>query len=237
MKKEQLLKICKNRSISHNKKITKKELIELIKNTREILKNEYTQEQSIKSIIIQKYFRRYYIKLLKDCMTKEIVIELLNIYIDNQLFLSKINSKLSIKKCRMDNFPSHISENIVKFALFKKYNIMPNWDTKTGDLDLFNLKIEVKGFSSTGPSSFGPTEEWDILYFVDCTDFINKNFKVYEIRLSSKNNIWKNIKVSKNETIQDQSIQKRRPHIIFSSIKSQIFNYCNIIFDNNIINL
>jgi len=63
----------------------------------------------------------------------------------------------------MDNFPSHISENIVKFALFKKYNIMPNWDTKTGDLDLFNLKIEVKGFSSTGPSSFGPTEEWDIL--------------------------------------------------------------------------
>ena len=64
-------------------------------------------------------------------------------------------------------------------------------------------------------------------YFVDCTDFINKNFKVYEIRLSSKNNTWKNIKVSKNETIQDHSIQKRRPHIIFSSIKSQIFNYCN----------
>jgi hypothetical protein len=46
----------------------------------------YTQEQSIKSILIQKYFRRYYIKLLKDCMTKEIVIELLNRYIDNQLF-------------------------------------------------------------------------------------------------------------------------------------------------------
>lgn len=197
---------------------------------------EYTNVHILKSIIIQKYFRRHYITVLKDYMTKEMIVELLDKYIDNYRFLQQINRKLSIKKCRMDNFPSHISENIVKFAILKKYNVMPNWDTMSGDLQLFNMKIEVKGFSSNGPSSFGPTEEWDLLYFVDCTDFTNKNFKVYEIRLSNKSTSWKNIKVSKKETIHDQNIQKRRPHIQFSSIRSQI-DQCTIIFDNNINNL
>ena len=73
---------------------------------------------------------------------------------------------------------------------------MPNWDTKKGDLELLNKQIEVKGFMSFGPTSFGPTENWDWIYFVDATDFINKKFKVFEIKLSNKSNVWRNIILS-----------------------------------------
>ena len=37
----------------------------------------------------------------------------------------------------------HISHNIAKFAIFKKYNIMP--DGFKGDLVMLNKQIEVKG--------------------------------------------------------------------------------------------
>lgn len=78
---------------------------------------------------------------------------------------------------------------------------MPSWNTDKGDL-VINKKnipfyqIEVKGFMSDGPSSFGPTENWDCIYFVDCKDFVCKKFKVYEIRLSNKSEIWENIRIS-----------------------------------------
>ena len=49
---------------------------------------------------------------------------------------------------------------------------------------------------SDGPTSFGPSESWDYIYFVDCMDFENMNFKVYEIRLSNIHHTWKNIKIS-----------------------------------------
>ena len=49
---------------------------------------------------------------------------------------------------------------------------------------------------SDGPSSFGPTEAWDIIYFVNCKKFLDKKFKIYEIKLSNKSEIWRNIRIS-----------------------------------------
>ena len=129
-------------------------------------------------------------------MTYNILNELLDNYILGYNQLKLINKKLSKKKCRNENFPSHISENIVKFALYKKYGIMPNWDTKKGDLELLNKQLEIKGFMSDGPSSFGPNENWDWIYVVDGIDFINKRFKIYEIKLSNKDKQWINIVIS-----------------------------------------
>ena len=37
---------------------------------------------------------------------------------------------------------------------------------------------------------------WDILYFVDAKDTMNGNFKVYEIKLSNKNNVLFESKIS-----------------------------------------
>ena len=58
---------------------------------------------------------------------------------------------------------------------------MPCWDTKCGDLCFINKKLEVKGFTTNAPSSFGATESWNWIYFVDCKDTLNKHFKIYEI--------------------------------------------------------
>lgn len=197
--------------------------------------------------IIQKYYRKYYIKKyfskLEDNMTLDLLNKLITRYNDNLKFNIEINRKLSKKKIRHDNFPSHISENIVKFAIFKKYKIMPSWDTNKGDLIfnkkfIKNLQIEVKGFMSDGPSSFGPSENWDWLYFIDCKDSINFNFKIYEIKLSNKNNIFRSIKINKNESFGEIADKNQRGKLrgsFYSIFKKQLpSQYCNLIFDGNI---
>ena len=172
-------------------------------------------------------------------MKLDFVIELLKDYNARQKFYDNINKLISKKKIRNDNFPSHISENIAKFAIYKKYKIMPNWDTDSGDLEIdlinFTKKLEIKGFSSTGPTSFGPTEAWDIIYFVDARKSQKFLFKIYEIKLSNKSEIFQNIKVNKNETFKDQADKKRRPRISFDKIQEQMDNkYINLIFNGHI---
>ena len=189
-------------------------------------------------IICQKIIRGWLIrnrnKKQKDNMTIDIVQKILKNYNKNYKFNKKINKSLSKKKLRNNNFPSEISENLVKFAIFKKYKIFPTWDTKIGDLQLCNIKIEVKGFMSNGPSSFGPTEKWRILYFVDCKDHMKMSFKIYEIFLSNDSEIWKNIKINKTQTYECQCKEKRRPRICFKDIKTQIPSHCKLIFSGNI---
>ena len=196
-----------------------------------------------KSIIkIQKTYKGYITRKIlrekKDNMTIQIVEELLDKYIENLNFIEKINLKLSVKKCRNDNFPSHISENIVKFILFKKYNIMPCWDTSKGDLTLLDKQLEIKGFMSSGPSSFGPTESWDWIYFLDAIDCRNKNFKLYEIKLSNNNLIWKDIIMSKKAgNYGDIAKANKRGQLRASFhqiFKPQLKNNCKLIFNGNI---
>lgn len=176
---------------------------------------------------------------LDDNMRYSLLIKCLYHYNDNLNLTKELNKSLSKKKIRNENFPSHISENIVKFAIFKKYGIMPCWDTDKGDIVLNKMsiikQIEVKGFMSDGPSSFGPTEMWDMLYFVDAKDTMNCNFKVYEIKLSNKNNIFRNIKLSKKETYGEIADSKRRPRGCFETIfKPQLGEHCKLIFDGHI---
>lgn len=191
--------------------------------------------------IVKGFLCRKHLCKMKDNIDQGIIYKLLHQYIKNNLIKTDINKTLSSRKMRQDNFPSEISENIVKFAIFKKYKIMPTWDVKSGDLQIniqsFQIIIEVKGFSSTGPTSFGPKEKWDYIYFVDATDFKRSMFKVYEVKISNNNEIWRNIKVNKDETFKDQCKQKRRPRLCFNSIKSQLDKNCTLIFNGNIIQL
>jgi hypothetical protein len=179
---------------------------------------------------------------LNDGFTFDILNEHLDAYILYVMNIIKINNKCNInnKKIRAPNFPEAISENIVKFAYKLKYDICPNWCTSSGDLEIYdttnkhNIKIEVKGFSSNGPSSFGPTEQWNILYFIDCSNFINKKFKIYEINLSNTNPDFYNIKVNKNTTYKNHCDQGKRPRIIFKDLQKQLVDKCKIIFDGSL---
>ena len=142
-----------------------------------------------------------------DNFTIDILFQVLDNYNANLKFVTEINKSLNYnvkhKKIRRENFRTEISENIAKFVFYKKYNVLPNWNTKSGDLgvciDGEYLKLEIKGFMSDGPTTFGPTEEWDRLYFVDCRNTLEKNFIVYEMELSSKSDIWNDIKLTNSD--------------------------------------
>lgn len=189
------------------------------------------------AIKIQKSWRgfltRQNLLSLKDGMTLTKLDECINSYINTINFEQQLNKQLKNRKIRFSNFPSHISENIVKYVIAKKYKIMPNWDTENGDLIVNTLRIEVKSGLNfeNGPSSFGPAEYWDRIYFLDGKDIVLKKFKVYEIKLSNTSEKWKNIKVNKKETFYEQCLQKRRPRIKFKDIQNQLKNDCILIFD------
>jgi len=137
---------------------------------------------------------------------------LLDRYIEGINIFSRINERLvNNKKIRNENFPSHISENIVKIVLNKNYyqhsSKKVTWNTNVGDLEFNGLKYEVKAFMSHGPSSFGPTENWDKIFFLDGMKISEKQITIYEINLSSNDSMWEKIKVNSTETYKDQCVQ------------------------------
>ena len=102
---------------------------------------------------------------------------------------------LSTLSTRGINFPSEISENIVCY-------ICGYWLNKGSAGDAIdpngNRIIEIKGSSSTGPSSFSPSERFDELVFVK----LNKQNDTLLIYLTGINNIsLGNIYVNATETV------------------------------------
>jgi len=169
----------------------------------------------------------------KDSITVAILTALLENYNQNYVLYQKINNFLQYKRMRSDNFPSIISENIVKYVLNKRLKILANWDTsQSGDLTLKYKRLEIKSFISDAPSSFGPNEHWDWLLFVDAKRHLEQHFTVYLVKLSNTSLIWQNIKVNKVETFQQQADQKRRPRIAFQQLLHQIGDYCQVIFSD-----
>lgn len=210
----------------------------------------YDNSEEYYAIIIQKSIRGFLIRnklrRLRDGMNFNLLIQCIKNYNETLYFEENMNEKLKHKKIRKTNLPSHITENIVKFAFFKKYKVMPSWDTTVGDLEINNslskvMRLEVKGslcLENGGPSSFGPQEYWDRIYFVDGNQIKDLKFIVYEICLSSKDNDWINMKVSHTQTYKEQCNQKRRPRICFPHIISQIDrSKCSILFSGSIYDL
>lgn len=222
-------------------------------------KVELDEEKRVEYVIrIQTYFRMKRIQrklsCIKDGMSFVMVNQMLDAYINYSTALRGVNTILNgqninvlndggidgkKKKCRMPNFPSEISENIVKFALIKRYKIAPTWNTKSGDLCMnlltFLRRLEIKCFISNGPASFGPNEKWDYLYFVDACDFANKIFKIYEIRLANDSPTFQAIRINSNQTYGQQCLQKRRPRIKFSNLRTQLGEqHCRLIFEGHL---
>lgn len=165
---------------------------------------------------------------------------LLQGFIQMSKIIKKVNDEKSKKltNIRCQNFPSEISENLVRLILQNKYNTKCLWTKKSsGDLMMDSKRIEIKAFSTKNtPTSFGPMERWDILYFIDCTKYAKNKFKIYEITLSNTCNEWKNIVLNKNnETYYDHCKAKRRPRASFTNIRKQIGKRCVKIYDGPIL--
>lgn len=160
--------------------------------------------------------------------------ELLDIQIG---YVEKLLNFYKGKHCkyRLPNFPEDISENIAKHLIhFAEGKICRRLKTG-GDLtDEHENKIEVKCFTSTGPSSFGPKERWDVLYFLDGSDYINKNFKLYRVDCSNDCVTFQNLRVNKTTTFGTQCQQGRRPRICFQEVEKQLQDYITLVFEGNI---
>jgi len=152
-------------------------------------------------------------------------------YAVKQLFLEAIafKNKMSAKgiPIRLDNIPSDISENIVKFILFNKTADKSIVYCRSvglpGDLNsLCDGIIECKCFTSDGPSSFGPKKVFNVIYFLDMRMWLSDKFILWKVNLSDKSPEWKSIKMNSEQTNEEQCDQNRRPHISWENIKSQL---------------
>jgi hypothetical protein len=137
-----------------------------------------------------------------------------------------INKVVGKSVIRNENFPCELSENIVMWALneLKIYSEPVVWNKlhdKKGDLSSGNTMIEVKCVNN-GPTSYGPTEKWDEIYFLDTSDFMRDIYMLYRVKLSSESPEWRRLKMSKKETFHDQCTRKIRPRQYFMDTLEQI---------------
>jgi hypothetical protein len=217
--------ICKDRNI---KTISgKKTIINLIQK-KEIITN-LTINNNIKPKINA-------IPIIKVCTEDTYTEKLLKEqYILHKSYVLKrtVTTKKIGVTVRLPSIPEDISENIVKQIIRNKLNDKTSsWDCKKGDLHSQKEgKQECKCFTSNGPISFTPSSEWDIIYFLDARSWLNNKFILYRIPLKRTSIEWKNIKVNKTETFENQIKQARRPRITWISLYPQIKLYCNKIYE------
>ena len=89
----------------------------------------------------------------------------------------------------------------------------------------------MKAFTSDGPSSFGPDKKFGVIYFLDMRDWLNNMFILWKVNVTSDSPEWRNIKMNKKQTNEEQCKQKRRPHISWENIYSQIPDKCIKIYE------
>lgn len=143
---------------------------------------------------------------------------------------------------RHQNPPEDITENIAKFVIQNHDNdVSCKWAKSVGlNGDLCSSKYscefppEVKAFTSDGPSSFGPDKKFGAIYFVNMIDLIQKDrLIVWKANLTSESPEWKGVKMNKDQTFEDQTKDKRRPHISWALLYPQIKDNCIQIYDGS----
>ena len=173
------------------------------------------------------------VKIINDTYSEELLKE--QFLLHKSYVNGRINTTIKIGvKVRLPSIPEDISENIVKNIIHNKLNDKTSrWDCKKGDLESQKEgKQECKCFTSNGPLSFTPSSEWGVIYFLDARNWLkNDIFILYKISLKRTSTQWKNIKVSKTQTFEDQTKQGRRPRITWESLYPQIESYCSKVYE------
>ena len=125
-----------------------------------------------------------------------------------------------VNQIRNPNFPEHISETFCAYVL-KHIDGMDDISRECeGDLTSSRSPvIEVKTFSSDGPSSFGPDKRWNLIVFLDARN--PSNWKVWKSDRCNREQL-DTVRVNRNATFGDQARQGRRPRMTFDDIKNQL---------------
>lgn len=225
--RKELITMCREREIKGYTKKNKEELIEmLVKNDNGVQANVFIDKISVSTSNID-------VDITKDAYTEELLKEQYSMH--KSYVNGRINTTIKIGvKVRLPSIPEDISENIIKYIIRNKlHDTTTRWDCKNGDLQSQKEGTqECKCFTSDGPPSFTPSSDWDVIYFLDARKWLfNDKFILYRIPLKRTSTEWKNIKVNKNQTFEDQTKQGRRPRITWESLQSQIQTYCNKIYE------
>ena len=168
-----------------------------------------------------------------DTFTKEILQELYSLHKKNVNGILDIKRKTGLS-LRLPCFPDYISENIIKFIIHNKLH--DNTSTWQCVGDLFSKKEgiqECKCFTSDGPLSFSPSSDWNVIYFLDATNWLNDHLILYRIQLKKTSIEWKNIKVNKSEIFEDHVNKGVRPRITWDMLYPQIEPHCNKVYEGS----
>jgi len=159
----------------------------------------------------------------------------------NFFMMDRVNTKSIIERTglpiRLQNPPEDITENIIKFIIQnKEKDLTCKWAKaigKPGDLysGLYAFPPEAKAFTSDGPCSFGPNKKFGVLYFLDMRKIDKDNFILWKVPVTNDTPVWKSLKMSKNQTNEDQCNEGRRPHISWDSIYCQLHHIAIKIYD------
>lgn len=223
--KTELQKLCKEKQIKGYSKLNKQDLIHKLEGT-------YIDPPKIPSESKKKCEPKK-----EDDFTPEKLQELASFFINFRACETKTNQEKNNYTLRHTNPPEYITENMAKFIIRKTNpNIKCYWAKcigQSGDLIQEDGKIiEVKSFTSVGPSSFGPKKKFDSIYFLDLRNWIDKNnIILWKVNLTNESYEWKNIKMNKKQTNQDQCNEGKRPHISWDNIYVQIKDHCEQIYN------
>ena len=225
-----LILICKEIGIKEYSKKNKSSIIEMIMQSKAVL----PITEKINNDADINLSRQVKAEIVEDKYTKEILKEQYALH--KSYFIGRLNTTTNIGiKVRMSGIPEDISENIIKNIIHNKLNDKTSrWNCNNGDLQSEKEGIqECKCFTSDGPLSFTPSSHWDVIYFLDARKWLDDNYTLYRIPLKRTSEEWKNIKMNKIQTFEDQTNQGRRPRINWESLYPQIESHCNKVYEGN----
>jgi len=88
------------------------------------------------------------------------------------------------------------------------------------------FRVEVKASSSHGPTSFGPTERWDLLYCLRVYEDLS--YKLWLIKLGNSDPLFRAVKVNKHENFGEQADLGRRPRILMESLVEALKDHATL---------
>ena len=123
------------------------------------------------------------------------------------------------KLIRNPNFPSELSENLVKLVWEKRLNKKIEWKIGSDLLIDKQQKHEVKCFVS-GPSSFSPILTFKSIFFLDASYSHEGIFILYHINCNGE--MFSKLNCTLSETFLDFQLKKKRPRCCFFFLLKQL---------------
>jgi len=185
------------------------------------------------------------VNLCKEDTYSEIILRRrLNWFKAGYIELSEIKESTGLP-IRHANPPEDITENIAKFII-RNFDNDPSakWAksiSEKGDICSekypADMQPEVKAFISDGPSSFGPVKKFGVIYFLDLRGWMSDSFVLWKVHVTSDSAEWKNMKMNKTQTHEDQCDEGKRPRMSWDNIHKQLGDLCVKIYDGSFNNI